>query len=35
MAGYCHFWPGEFLKNVADGSQADWVFTQIECKYVF
>lgn len=35
MAGYSHFWPGEFVKNVADGSEADWFFTQIECKHAF
>jgi len=35
MAGYSYFWPGDFVKNVADDSEADWVFTQVECKYVF
>lgn len=35
MAGYGHFWPGDFVKNVADNNAADWVFAQVECTYVF
>ncbi len=35
MAGYAHFWPGDFVEKVAAGSEADWVFAQIECKYAF
>jgi len=35
MAGYSHFWPGTFVKNVADDVQADWFFAQINYSYRF
>ena len=32
-AGYGHFWPDEFAKNVASDKDADWVFLQFQYKF--
>lgn len=33
QAGYGHFWPGEFVKNVASDKQANWFFVQWQYKF--
>lgn len=33
QAGYGHFWPGEFVKKVASGKQANWFFLQWRHKF--
>ena len=33
MAGYGHFWPGEFARAQASDKQADWVFVQWEYTF--
>jgi len=31
--GYGHFWPGEFVKTVADDIEADWCFLQLHYRF--
>jgi len=31
--GYGHFWPGKFVKKMADDVDADWYFMQIHYKF--
>jgi hypothetical protein len=31
--GYGHFWPGEFVKTVADDVEADWCFLQLHYRF--
>lgn len=31
--GYGHFWPGEFVENVADDVEANWCFLQAQYKF--
>lgn len=33
QAGYGHFWPDEFAKNLASNKQADWFFVQWQYKF--
>ncbi len=31
--GYGHFWPGDFVKGLADDTQADWFFLQMKLRF--
>ena len=31
--GYGHFWPGEFVKKMADDVEADWCFLQLHYRF--